>query len=383
MQLTVQQIMDMITNGELHYNQSTQRQFVYADMKAQLSGGETTKSGSLLNAILEKNIQLPAVYFWHNTDTNSLNIHDGKQRLLSIYYFINPTQSMNISTIINGRQTVWNGLSADMQNKLLNYTFDVVERTGTSAEEEESFDLINSNAVPLTSYECLSGMFYGTFLSEFEAYIDAISSNLDAVKPVGRGEQAYKLLMTCFNIDNDKQASAASRSSLRLKDSLRPIRQNTFDAEAYSFDKIVVLFNELMHVVKGLKEERALAVANFIVRSNYDSDGILAYYRECMRLMNDITSWDIATHKTFITKFINGLRLDPQRNFDKVTKDTLYARSPRCAHIDENGHRCDETSYSKLEVDHITPWSNGGRTTLDNAQLLCKHHNTSKGNRED
>lgn len=383
MQKTIREIVDMITNGELHYNQSTQRKFVYADMDAQLSSGKTTKSGSLINAILENHIQLPAVYFWQNTDTNQLNIHDGKQRLLSLYYFINPTSRINISTIRNGRETTWNGLSEEDQNYILNYTFDVVYREGTSQEEEISFDLINSNAVPLTAYECLSGMFYGTFLSEFETYVETLSRTLDFIKPIGRGEQAYKLLLTCFNIENDKQASANSRSNLRLKDALRPVRQNMFNAQDYSFDKIIVLFNELMRAVKGLKEERALAIASFIVRNNYDSERILSYYRECMRLQNDITSWDIATHKTFIQKFVqDNLRLDPQRTFDKTTKDLLYARSPRCSHIDENGQRCSETSYSKLEVDHITPWANGGRTTIDNAQLLCKHHNTSKGARE-
>lgn len=49
--------------------------------------------------------------------------------------------------------------------------------------------------------------------------------------------------------------------------------------------------------------------------------------------------------------------------------------------LDDNGTRCKETSYSKLEVDHIVPWSKGGTTTLDNAQLLCKVHNSGKGNR--
>ena len=37
MQKTFKEIMDMITNGELHYNQSTQRKFVYAGMKAIVS----------------------------------------------------------------------------------------------------------------------------------------------------------------------------------------------------------------------------------------------------------------------------------------------------------------------------------------------------------
>ena len=382
MQKTVREIMAMINNGELHYNQSTQRKFVYADMAALLAGGRTTKAGSLLNSILEKNIQLPAIYFWKNTDTNQLNIHDGKQRILSIYHFINPTVSIHIATIMNCRETTWEGLTEELQNKLLDYTFDVVYREGNSIEEEESFDLINSNSVPLTKYECLSGMFYGTFIREFEAYVETLSRNLDAVKPIGRGEQSYKLLLTCFNI-TDSRKSGADASNLLLKDALRPLRQTSFDAQTFSFDQIILLFNEIMRSVKGIREERALLIASYVVRSNYDTERILSYYREGMRLINDITSWDMATHKTFIDKYIqNGLRLCPQRVFDKTVKDVLYARTPRCAHIDEEGKRCSETSYSRLEIDHITPWSNGGRTSLDNAQLLCKHHNASKGNRE-
>lgn len=383
MQKTVREICEMIQNGELHFNQSTQRKFVYADMPAQLSGGVTTKAGSLLNSILEHNIQLPAVYFWKNTDTNQLNIHDGKQRLLSIYYFIYPTSKINISTIVKGKNFVYDGLPDEMKEKLLNYKFDITYREGTSLEEEESFDLINSNSVPLTKYECLSGMFHGTFLSEFENYIDTMSKTLDCVKPVGRGEQAYKLLLACFNITDNKQSLGNDKSNLLLKDALRPIRQNPFNAEDYSFNKIIVLFNNISKVINGIKEERALSIANYIVRKGYNSDSLLDYYRSCTRVTNDINSWDIQTHRTFIDAYIiRRLKLCPQRKFSKEIKDQLYAKSPRCAHIDPNGKRCTETSYSKLEVDHIIPWANGGQTTLDNAQLLCKHHNASKGNRD-
>ena len=130
MQKTVREIMDMISSGELNYNQSTQRNFVYADMKAQLNCGETTKSGSLLNSILEQNIQLPALYFWYNTDTNQLNIHDGKQRLLSIYYFIYPTRNISISTILSGRTFVYEGLSDELKEKLLNNPYIMLDLRG-------------------------------------------------------------------------------------------------------------------------------------------------------------------------------------------------------------------------------------------------------------
>ena len=383
MQKTVREIIDMINTGKLQYNQSTQRKFVYADMDAQLDCGKTTKSGSLIHSILEYDIQLPAVYFWHNTDTGHLNIHDGKQRLLSLYYFINPTPSINFTTIRNGKAMNFNALSSADQEKLLNYTFDIVERTGTSEEEEKSFYLINTNSVNLTSYECLSGMLHGTFLTQFENFVEHAAKTMDQVKPIGRGEQAYKLLLTMFDLCDSKKATSNDKSMLLLCDRIRPLRDNWFDPKSFSFDEILQVFNEFSRVTP-VKEDRALAVAAYIVRKNYEADDIINLYRKSSKGINDISSWDIDTHKTFIDYFVeNGYSasLDPKRNFDKEIKDQLYARSNCCAHIDDNGNHCTETNYSKLEVDHITPWSKGGRTILANAQLLCKHHNTSKGNR--
>jgi 5-methylcytosine-specific restriction endonuclease McrA len=382
MQKTVREIIDMINRGELNYNQSTQRKFVYANIDAQLSCGKTTKSGSLINAILEEGIQLPAVYFWYNTDTGKLNIHDGKQRILSLYYFINPTATINITTIRNGKATIFDALSDEDQNKLLDYTFDIVERSGTSAEEERSFYLINTNSVNLTSYECISGMLHGTFLSEFESYIDCMSKIMDSVNPVNRGEQAYKFLLAMFNLHDSKKAASNDKSMMCLCDSIRPLRNNIFEAKDFSFNEIISVFNSLSTIKDSkIKEDRAIAVATYIVRSGYRADDILDHYRKCMRQVNDISSWDMQTHKTFIDAFVNGLQLDPQRNFTKDIKDELYRKSPRCAHVSDDGTRCSETSYNKLEVDHILPWSKGGRTSLDNAQLLCNSHNTSKGNR--
>ena len=383
MQKTVREIIDLINAGKLQYNQSTQRKFVYASIDAQLDCGKTTKSGSLIHSILEYGIQLPAVYFWHNTETGHLNIHDGKQRLLSLYYFINPTPQINFTTIRNGKSVNFAALSAADQDKLLDYTFDIVERAGTSEEEEKSFYLINTNSVNLTSYECLSGMLHGTFLTQFENFVEHSSKTMDQVKPIGRGEQAYKLLLTMFDLCDSKKAASNDKSMLLLSDRIRPLRGNWFDPKQFSFDEILQVFNEFARATK-VKEDRALAVAAYIVRKNYEADDIITLYRKSMKGINDITSWDIDTHKTFIDYFVdNGYAgsLDPKRNYDKDVKDQLYFRSNCCAHIDDTGVHCTETNYSKLEVDHIIPWSKGGRTILGNAQLLCKHHNTSKGNR--
>jgi hypothetical protein len=38
-------------------------------------------------------------------------------------------------------------------------------------------------------------------------------------------------------------------------------------------------------------------------------------------------------------------------------------------------------TWDDFTIDHIQPYSKGGRTRLDNAALMCRKHNSSKGNR--
>ena len=137
----------------------------------------------------------------------------------------------------------------ELKEKLLNYKFGITYKEGNSLEEEKSFDLINSNALPLTKYECLSGMFYGTFLSEFESYIDTMSKTLDAIKPVGRGEQAYKFLLAAFSLIDDKKSAYNSKTDIRLRDSIRPLRNNEFCANNFMLNDILETFNELMRCI--------------------------------------------------------------------------------------------------------------------------------------
>jgi hypothetical protein len=34
-----------------------------------------------------------------------------------------------------------------------------------------------------------------------------------------------------------------------------------------------------------------------------------------------------------------------------------------------------------VDADHVTAWSKGGNTDIENCQMLCKTHNRMKGNR--
>lgn len=380
---TVRELMDMLNEGKLHTEQSTQRSFLYNNSHDQIIGneygGKITRAGAVVNAIIERDISLPPLYFWKNTDTGELNVLDGKQRLLSIYYFIYPTKDIVVTTRINGYNAQFVSLTEEDKNKLLDYEFAIIEVSGNKTEEEKHFFAINKNGVPLTDYECIRGMYYGPFIYDFENYIENKRKVFDSIKEIGRGEQALKLLYKFFDLSIDKQSAAKSSSLNTLKDRLVPLRQNRFNPANFNADEIIETFNDIMSL-KGINvsEDIALTIANYIIRRNYNSINIINAYRICCANINDISKWDIETHKIFIERLINdNMLLDGKRFFSKEDKDNLYKKFHSCQEVG-----CTEDRYNMLEVDHIKPWSDGGRTILDNAQLLCKHHNTSKGNRK-
>ncbi|WP_057895215.1 HNH endonuclease [Liquorilactobacillus oeni] len=42
---------------------------------------------------------------------------------------------------------------------------------------------------------------------------------------------------------------------------------------------------------------------------------------------------------------------------------------------------CKHFELKEMEADHITPWSQGGRTIASNCQMLCKEDNRRKSNK--
>jgi hypothetical protein len=371
MKKTVREIIQMINDGKLHYDQSTQRNFIYTTMSVKTDDGDLTRAGNVIRSILQYDIQLPALYFW-DLGNGQYNIHDGKQRILSIVYFINPIPSLNVITRLNGRETGYSSLTNEEKEKLLNYEFDIVVKAGTPEQEEQSFYMINTNSVALTDYESLRGMFHGTWIYEFEQYIDQKHKVLDKISRIGRGEQAILFLYSCFDLNEEKLPLK------KIIGYLRGVRNNSFVAADYKMEEIIIFFNTIV-AVTSISSESAVQVSTYIIRKGWDKDLILDYYKKTMKQSNDVAKWKIDTHKTAINKLIQeNIECDGKRFFTAGDKDIAYNKSKKCSF---NG--CNISNFSELEQDHRIAWSNGGKTIIDNLQLLCKSHNASKGADED
>ena len=85
--------------------------------------------------------------------------------------------------------------------------------------------------------------------------------------------------------------------------------------------------------------------------------------------------------EAMILGLVGKCRVDPKRLFTQDDKLRLLSEKAP----DDNGlYECEDCLQhfraDELTVDHIRPWSLGGRTELSNAQLLCRACNSRKNN---
>lgn len=392
MKKTVSELIKMINHqkGILHVDHSTQRDFIYNNETVMCVDGEVTKAGNVIKSILEHKIQLPALYFWNVQDDirgvhykeNEYNMHDGKQRILSIYYFIFPDISNpehKVITRINGVEKSFKDLTVAQQKALLDYEIDIVVRAGTMEEEETSFIILNDNITPLTDYEKLKGAFHGILFDTFEKYINSKALIYDSIKMVGRGHQAqYFLYMALGLIEEDRKTLFK-----KAQDVLTHSRLAEFDYTSTKMDVKLKLYNDLakMGVIKtnnmNKDPEKLCRVVNYIIEKNYDPEVVVAYYKESQNFANDVGRWTVDVHKTAINALFNGIKCDYRRFWLEEERATLWisSSSRECAIC---GNILDKYN-DEVEVDHKIPWSKGGRTELVNAQLVHKKCNLTKG----
>ena len=73
---------------------------------------------------------------------------------------------------------------------------------------------------------------------------------------------------------------------------------------------------------------------------------------------------------------------DADRSFDPKVRRLLWEKQDgKCALTDKEIPFLDVFNGDKVHVDHIVPWSKGGSTTIDNAQLVTAEANLKKSNK--
>ena len=111
--------------------------------------------------------------------------------------------------------------------------------------------------------------------------------------------------------------------------------------------------------------------------------------------MNQLLEDYFVKNKRGIYEYILGGKINTSllniRVFNEPTKKSCYAKQtndaiakktsncPLCA-LGNDPNKVRIWKLNEMEADHVTAWSKGGSTEINNCQMLCKTHNRVKGN---
>ena len=329
-------------NGKLNIRPKYQREFVYKD-KQRNAVIETIVKGFPLN-----------VMYWVKNSDDAFEVLDGQQRTISFCQYVNGDFSINSRAFQN--------LTITEQQQILDYKVMVYFCEGNDKEKLDWFKIINIAGEKLTDQELRNAVYTGPWLSD--AKLKFSKSNCAAYL------QGNKYL----NGDPIRQDY--------LETALKWINNgNICDyMSAHQHDpnanELFFYFRSVIDWVENtfIKYRKEMKGTDWGFLYNQYKDIIVdtsALEREIATLMAD----DDVTSKKGIYPYVltRQEKYLSVRAFDNRMKRTAYEK--------QNGicKKCGKHfELEQMEADHITPWSQGGKTLAENCQMLCKDCNRKK-----
>ena len=337
--------------GLLNIRPKYQREFVY----------DEDKRNAVINTIV-KGFPLNVMYWVKNEDGN-FEVLDGQQRTISFCQYVNGDFSLNNRACHN--------LTATEQNEIRNYKCMVYFCEGNDKEKLEWFKTINIAGEKLTDQELRNAVYTGEWLTN--AKLKFSKSNC----------AAYNLANKYVNgspIRQDYLETAISWINDNKIEEYMSVHQHDHNANELWLYFLAVINWVESTFIKYRKEMKGInwgSLYNTYKARQFDT---LALEDEIKKLMMD----DDVTNKKGIYFYVltrNEKYLNI-RAFTESQKRAVYERqNGNCPHCIAEHREKVHYELSEMEADHITPWCEGGKTEIDNCQLLCKEHNRRKSDK--
>lgn len=341
--------------GKLAVRPPYQREFVYDQAQAE----------SVIHTVL-KGFPLNVMY-WVKVDEDQYEILDGQQRTLSLMHYL----THKFTVTLDGKKYYWDSLPDDKYEDIMKYEFMIYICEGSESEKLEWFNVVNIAGEKLTDQELRNSVYTGKWLSDAKKFF---SKRTCAAKGLSERyitgdpnrqellEKALKGICECQGISDITEYMSAHQSDENA-DELWQYFQDVFHW-------IVKIFPDYYTDMKGLDW---CHLYNKYNSHTYNS----SIMKEEMKRLHE----DEEVQKTKgIYEYLLCREFDPfagrllnLRAFDKRDKMNAYSKQggicPICGlHFE----------FDEMEGDHIKPWSKGGRTVLENCQMLCKGCNGKK-----
>ena len=340
-------------SGKLDIRPPYQREFIYKDKQRDAVINTVTRSFPL------------NVMYWSVRDGGDYEVIDGQQRTISL------CQYAEGDFYYQGR--FFQNLQSDEQEQILDYKLMVYLCSGTDSERLDWFRTINIAGEKLTDQELRNAVYAGSWVTDAKRYFSktgcpafAIGSNYIMGSPIRQEylETAIKWI--------------AARDCLAAIEDYMARHQNDDNA-----NQIWLYFQKVIQWVEAIfpKKRSEMKGVAWGLLYNVHKDRELDH-DELEARVSALMMDDEVTAKKGVFQYVLGgderhLNL---RAFSPAQKRQIFERDGgKCQGRNcsvEGGVAIEDLSHG--EFDHITPWSQGGKTEVENGQLLCRDCNRRK-----
>jgi len=356
-------------SGKLTIQPEYQRNYIYADGK---------KDVAVIDSVL-KGYPIGLIYF-NKVGDNNFEVLDGQQRITSLGRFVEGVLSIIDES---GIPQDINSIANDKREKILKTKLLIYICEGTESEIKEWFRTINIAGVPLKPQELLNAVFSGPFVTK-------------AKEEFSNSQNAHIQMWSHFINGTANRQDFLERaldwvSKGNISDYMKQHRRDDNITELKTYFNAVLswvnsVFPTPYEKMKGLEWGRLYETYH---KQPYDPQKVDERVAELLddpQVENNSGVFEYVLGGEQDTKLLNV------RVFDEKIKRQVYklqtddaelkgiSNCPYCA----IGHEATKTRIwrlSEMDADHVSAWSKGGATTIENCQMLCKTHNRAKGNR--
>ena len=329
-------------NGKLNIRPKYQREFVY-DEKQRNAVIDTIRKGFPLN-----------VMYWVKNEDGTYEVLDGQQRTISFCQYINGDFSIE--------NRAFHNLTKTEQDLILDYKLMIYFCEGNDKEKLDWFKIINIAGEKLTDQELRNAVYTGPWLTNAKLHFSKTNC------------AAYLLAKDYVNgspIRQEYLETALSWINNGNVEEYMSIHQHDPNAnELWTYFRNVIEWVKLTftNYRKEMKGINWGVLYNQFKNNTYDTDKL---EQEIQTLMID----DDVTNKKGIYFYVLT------RNKKYLNIRAFTENQKRSAYEKQNGicKTCGKHfDIKEMEADHITPWHAGGKTSIDNCQMLCKDCNRRK-----
>lgn len=388
---------------------------------------------NLLDSIL-RNYPLPAIFLYKREEEGHLvfDVIDGKQRLESILMFMGAMPGrFRTRTQLSETDPVewvdWTQLKRrQQQHRVTGYEIPVIEVDGELGDIINVFVRINSTGKALTRQEQRHARYYNSpFLKEaarlanrFDSYFVELgifsAGQLSRMKHVElmcelmlslvqgdvlNKKTALDRVMATSSFDGRQLGKAARMATTTLNRVRRmfPHLKSTRLRQVTDFYTLAILIGKFEQEGLILTDRRRNRLAWDLLQSfstqvdavrelQRKAKGALSgqeLYRDYLLTVSQMT--DDVNQRRKREQILRGIleslfaKRDSQRGFTSEQRRIIWNTTANrtCSHAGCKR----KLTWDDFTIDHINPHSKGGRSQLENAALMCREHNSSKGNR--